>query len=244
MRAEASDTSEMVSQILFGEAYTILQENKKWSRVRTLHDKYEGWVDNKQINIVEKEDLPDKKVHQHFVNDLVDMVVCAQTNQILPVLLGSTLPHYHDGVLRIGTEIFSYENDPLTGKQEKSELIEVAFMYLNSPYLWGGRSAFGIDCSGFSQMVYKLIGVNIPRDAKDQADLGQVLSFVEESEAGDLAFFDNKEGIITHVGIMLDDHHIIHASGKVRVDRIDQHGIFNKDVRAHTHKLRLIKKLL
>jgi len=116
-------------------------------------------------------------------------------------------------------------------------------MYLNAPYLWGGRSPLGIDCSGFTQMVYRLQGINLPRDAYQQADVGTTLSFVDESEPGDLAFFDNNEGKIVHVGIILEDNHIIHASGKVRIDRIDQQGIFNTEIGTHTHKLRLIKSI-
>ena len=121
-------------------------------------------------------------------------------------------------------------------------LIENAMMYLNSPYLWGGRTPFGIDCSGLSQMVYRLNGIDLPRDADEQAEVGTTLSFVEESDPGDLAFFDNAEGKIVHVGIILENNHIVHASGKVRIDRIDQQGIFNTDLGNHTHKLRLIKQ--
>jgi len=127
---------------------------------------------------------------------------------------------------------------------EKDKVIDNAMMYLNSPYLWGGRTPFGIDCSGFSQMVYRLNGVDLPRDAHEQAEVGTTLSFVEESESGDLAFFDNNEGKIIHVGIILDSNSIIHASGKVRVDKIDQQGIFNQNSGIHTHKLRLIKKII
>jgi cell wall-associated NlpC family hydrolase len=138
-----------------------------------------------------------------------------------------------------------YQFDGLTtpGFIKKDKLVENALMYLNAPYLWGGRSPLGIDCSGFTQMVYRLQGVDLPRDAYQQAEVGTTLSFVEESEPGDLAFFDNTEGKITHVGIILEDNHIIHASGKVRIDRIDQQGVFNTEIGNHTHKLRLIKSI-
>ena len=116
---------------------------------------------------------------------------------------------------------------------------------MNAPYLWGGRSPFGIDCSGFTQVIYKLNGFKLPRDASEQADtLETVLSFIEESEAGDLAFFDNEEGIITHVGIIMNDNYIIHAHGQVRIDRLDHSGIYNTDTKRHTHKLRVIKKIV
>jgi cell wall-associated NlpC family hydrolase len=117
-------------------------------------------------------------------------------------------------------------------------------MYLNAPYLWGGKTPFGIDCSGFTQMVYKLNGYNIYRDASQQATQGEALSFIEESEPGDLAFFDNNEGSITHVGIIMKDNYIIHAHGCVRIDRLDHTGIFNNEMNTHTHKLRVIKRII
>jgi cell wall-associated NlpC family hydrolase len=115
---------------------------------------------------------------------------------------------------------------------------------LNAPYLWGGKTPFGIDCSGFTQMVYKLNGYHLSRDASQQATQGEALSFIEESEPGDLAFFDNEEGNIIHVGIIMENNYIIHASGKVRVDRLDHLGIFNPETQKHTHKLRVIKKII
>ena len=117
-------------------------------------------------------------------------------------------------------------------------------MYINSPYLWGGRSPFGIDCSGFVQLVYRMNGIQLPRDASDQAKIGQTLSFIEEAEEGDLAFFDNNEGDIIHVGIMLEDNRIIHASGKVRIDKIDHQGIYNVDTKQYSHRLRIIKAII
>jgi len=137
-----------------------------------------------------------------------------------------------------------FDGMTISEKQQKGMLIENAMIYLNAPYLWGGRTPLGIDCSGFSQMVYRLNGIDIPRDADDQSEVGTTLSFVEESEPGDLAFFDNSEGNIIHVGIVLENNHIIHSSGKVRIDRIDQQGIFNTEKGNHTHKLRLIKSII
>jgi cell wall-associated NlpC family hydrolase len=117
-------------------------------------------------------------------------------------------------------------------------------VYLNAPYLWGGKTPFGIDCSGFTQMVYKLNGYHLKRDASQQATEGEPLSFIEESEPGDLAFFDNEEGKIIHVGIIMDNNYIIHSSGKVRIDRLDHLGIYNAETNRHTHKLRVIKKMI
>ena len=129
-------------------------------------------------------------------------------------------------------------------KLSKENIVKTSLLLLNSPYLWGGRTPFGIDCSGLSQIVYKVNGYKIDRDAKDQALLGTPLSFIEESEPGDLAFFDNKEGDIIHVGIIMKNNYIIHAHGKVRIDRLDQTGIYNVDTNKHSHKLRVIKKII
>ena len=126
---------------------------------------------------------------------------------------------------------------------EKAKIAENSYLLLNSPYQWGGRSPFGIDCSGFVQLIYKLNGIFLPRDASQQALMGQALSFIEEAEDGDLAFFDNAEGQITHVGIILSNNRIIHASGKVRIDKLDHQGIFNLEKRDYTHRLRLISKI-
>ena len=139
--------------------------------------------------------------------------------------------------------MYKFDGPTTTGFTTKEKLVGNALIYLNTPYLWGGRSPFGIDCSGFTQVVYRLQGISLPRDAYQQAEIGTTLSFIEESEPGDLAFFDNNEGKIIHVGIILENNHIIHASGKVRIDRIDQQGIFNKEKGQHTHKLRLIKSI-
>ena len=130
------------------------------------------------------------------------------------------------------------------GFSEKKHLINNALIFLNAPYLWGGRTPFGIDCSGFTQIVYRLQGINIPRDAHQQAEVGNTLSFIEESQEGDLAFFDDSEGEITHVGIIMNNNNIIHASGKVRIDKLDQQGIFNIEKKIHTHKLRIIKSIV
>ena len=139
--------------------------------------------------------------------------------------------------------MYRFDGRTTTGYTKKEKLIENALIYLNAPYLWGGRSPFGIDCSGFIQMVYRLQGINLPRDAYQQAEFGKKLSLIE-SEAGDLAFFDNKNHKVTHVGIILNDDNIIHASGRVRIDKFDQQGIYNKKLDNYTHKLQFIKSIV
>ncbi len=245
VRREAEDSSEMVTQLLFGEAFKIIRETKKWLHVQLAYDQYEGWIDRKQFLEVSEELFKTISVAQSTITtDLVDVVINARTNRMTPIVMGSTLPYFDDGDFKLAEDFFKYEGAVTKGVLPKEQLAENAYMYLHAPYLWGGRSPFGIDCSGFTQMVYKMNGVRLRRDASQQATQGEVLSFIEETEPGDLAFFDNNEGTITHVGIILEDNHIIHASGQVRIDKLDQQGIFNRDLGTHTHKLRLIKKVI
>jgi len=247
-REEPADASEMVSQLLFGEQYKILEERAKWCRIRAAYDKYESWIDRKQVVEISREqyDSLSKSKKVPCTMDLVSVVKNSTDNTLLPILLGSTLPNWANGKAEVDDLCFEYDGLVFDEEKtrDKSELVENAFLYLQAPYVWGGRSPFGIDCSGFSQLVYKLSGKKLPRDAYQQADIGQTLSFVEEAEPGDLAFFDNSEGKITHVGILLEDNYIIHASGKVRIDRIDHQGIYNVDTKSYSHKLRLIKRIL
>ncbi len=241
MRIEAVDQAEMVNQILFGEHFKVLEVRKKWSKVRLAHDSYEGWVCNKQWIEIE-EDIY-KQLDKEVATIAIDILDIISKDHHQPIVIGSILPSYKSGHALINNEMYRFDGLTTAGFTEKEKLVENALMDLNAPYLWGGRSPLGIDCSGFTQMVYRLQGVDLPRDAYQQAEVGTTLSFVEESEAGDLAFFDNNKERITHVGIILENNHIIHASGKVRIDRIDQQGIFNKELGTHTHKLRLIKSI-
>lgn len=237
LRIDPSDTSELVSQVLYGELFKILEQRKSWSKVRLAYDKYEGWIDNKQYVEIPESDYNSVIEQDHLLStDLIEYVQ-DENDQLYTIPIGSSL----NGLSLLN---HSFDGNSSSQKQEKSNLIKTAFLYLNAPYLWGGKTPFGIDCSGFTQMVYKLNGYHLLRDASQQATQGNALSFIEESEPGDLAFFDNAEGHITHVGIIMEDNYIIHAHGKVRIDRLDHSGIYNADKRTHTHKLRVIKKII
>ncbi len=245
-RFEPFDTSEMVTQLLFGETVKLYEEKKKsWRRAKTAYDDYDCWIDEKQITFISLEEFEAINL-AHASGELVHVVENKESDLITPICIGSSLPNFNKGLVQIGQEKLSFSGQSIDTSKEidKALLVQNAMMYLNAPYLWGGRSPFGIDCSGFTQIVYKLNGVKLPRDASQQAEIGQTLSFIEESESGDLAFFDNDEGNIIHVGIMLEDNKIIHASGKVRIDKIDHQGIFNVDTGDYSHRLRLIKKIL
>jgi len=242
LRAEPNDRSEIVSQVLFGEHFEVLEELKQWRRIRLQYDNYEGWVDSKQFQIISKTAYESLSKEPVVLNgDLIEYI-SAPNNTLLPITFGASLSFLNHS--DINTAQFEFEGTKASGIQDKSKLLNTAFMYLNSPYLWGGKTPFGIDCSGFTQMVYKLNGYHLLRDASQQATQGEALSFIEESEPGDLAFFDNKEGNIIHVGIIMENNYIIHASGKVRIDRLDHLGIYNPETQKHTHKLRVIKKII
>ena len=225
VRAENSDRAEIVTQLLFGESCDILEVDKNWTKIKIHFDGYEGWVDTKQVSPISDADFTKRKtktVTENFIN------------------------YQHNGektLLSIGSEIESDNQKDTKNNFDKENLKKTTLEFLNVPYLWGGRSFFGIDCSGFTQIVYKVNGIQLPRDAYQQAEVGEVLDFVEEAEVGDLAFFENEEGRIIHVGIMLENQKIIHAHGKVRIDQLDSVGIFNKDQNKHTHRLRFIKRI-
>ncbi|WP_341215003.1 C40 family peptidase [uncultured Wocania sp.] len=237
MRLDPLDKSELISQVLYGDYFKVLEQRKYWSKIRLAFDNYEGWIDNKQyFEITEKQY---KTLNQELPKLSADLVEFIQdkNEQLYSISLGSSLN---------GLSILNhrFDGNSVSNILSKNNIIKTSFLYLNAPYLWGGKTPFGIDASGFTQMVYKLNGYKLLREAVQQATQGEALSFIEESEPGDLAFFDNNEGIITHVGIIMKDNYIIHAFGKVRIDRLDHSGIYNVDTHIHTHKLRVIKKVI
>ncbi|HEY4539160.1 MAG TPA: C40 family peptidase [Faecalibacter sp.] len=241
LRSEARDSSEMVSQVLFGEKVEILEELEKWSKIRLTFDGYEGWVDPKQFLIVSEEEF-NQPLDEKFAINAYNQA--SENGLPFTLTLGAELRALKDNKITIANKCFEYYGVYTSGLKTKERLVELAKLYLNVPYLWGGKSTFGIDCSGLTQQVYKIGGYQLPRDAYQQAELGEVLSFVEEAEPGDLAFFDNADGKIIHVGIILGDYKIIHAHGKVRIDPFDSNGIFNTDSQKYSHKLRFIKKII
>ena len=237
IRLEPNDNSEQISQLLYGDAFKILEVKIKWTKIKLCFDNYIGWISNKQYELINEKQLKLlEKNPQVYSYDLVEFIE-NDKHELIAIPLGSNLNALN--ILK-----HKYDGNKISGVQDKSKIVSTALRFLNSPYSWGGRTPFGIDCSGFTQMVYKLNGYKLERDSHLQAKQGSPLSFIEESEPGDLAFFDNDEGKIIHVGIIMDNNHIIHASGKVRIDRIDQTGIHNSETKTHTHNLRVIKKII
>ena len=237
VRESADENSRMITQLLYGELFRLTDHRKYWSKIRIAGEKWEGWIRKEQFRELTDSDykkLTDSGSEQYAL----DLVSFASTQQgvLIPILLGSNVAH---------TEVLahSHEGTASNGEFQKSKLVDTALLYLNAPELRGGKGPFGIDSAGFTQMVYKINGVQLLRTPEEQATQGEPLSFIEESEAGDLAFFDDKEGNITHVGIIMKDNYIIHVDGKVRIDRLDHTGIFNREKRNYTHQLRVIKKI-
>lgn len=222
IRAEVSEKSEMTSQILYGETCVIIETQGLYSKIKMDFDGYEGWINSSVL----------KKQKSEVAKGLV-----VNTFGVFEVPEGKNL-------LSIGSEVEFSVDDLINPSNIRESLVEIAKKFLNVPYLWGGRSFFGIDCSAFVQLVYKVHGITLPRDADKQAELGNARDFVEESEPGDLAFFEDETGLISHVGLVLSPFEIIHASGKVRIDSLDFSGIYNAEVNKHTHKLRMVKTIL
>ncbi len=244
VRAEPSHRSEMTSQILLGEHFEILLRENEWLKIRMCFDDYQGWIPAAQSVPIDSDSFRALESQDMFLSyDLVQLAIHERIMQ--SVVLGSSLPYFNNNTFRLGELLYTFEGNTRFPERLSNSLviIENAYMYLNTPYLWGGRSPFGIDCSGFTQMVFKLAGIRLRRDAWMQAEQGMLINLLDEAHPGDLIFFDNEEGKISHVGILLARNKIIHASGSVRIDMIDHHGIYNEALKKYTHNLRLIKRL-
>ena len=257
VRSEPSHRSEMVTQVLFGELIRIILHEKEWIRVQLAYDDYQGWICEPQYQVLTETEFLDLFNKETAVTtDLVQLLSNETRKSILPVLLGSSLPGFDGKKFIISGETYFFEGQVSGSVQSNAEPVSPglatsgqsiandALLYLNAPYLWGGRTPFGIDCSGFVQMVYKLRKIRLLRDAWQQATQGEALNLITEAEPGDLAFFDDVEGNIIHTGLIIDKTHIIHASGRVRIDPIDHEGIFNEELQNYTHRLRVIKRIV
>jgi len=246
LRKEPSDRSEIVSQLLFGDRVLLLEKTEKWCLVKTHHDHYEGWMDHKQLQPITALQFNDEQSYQFVTALTFDNRLVDDEGTIYYLSPASTLPFYQNGYCYLGDERFEVKTEPFVPNSSDftAKIEQTAKFFLNSPYLWGGRTFFGIDCSGFVQTVYKLLGLSLLRDASQQVEQGELVDFLASAKIGDLAFFDNEEGKITHVGLMLGNDKIIHAAGKVRIDPIDNQGIYNLELDRYTHKLRVIKRLI
>ncbi|WP_333862684.1 C40 family peptidase [Sphingobacterium sp.] len=245
LRLEQAHRSEMVSQVLFGELFEVLDEQADWTSIRLLDTDYLGWIQNGQFQKFDDLDMQQYLSGKPILVGRDGGLLLSDTDRF-QLCHGTKLYLTAENTVDFPPLRLTYQGDfnPFSKNQFKTEVAQLALSYKNTPYLWGGRSQWGIDCSGFSQLIYSCFDLLLPRDAYQQAEMGQTVDFISEIKVGDLAFFDNAEGRITHVGIMLDRDTIIHASAKVRIDRMDTEGIFNAELNRYSHKLRIIKRYL
>ena len=233
----------MISQLIFGECCELLEQAKEWTRVRVRYDGYEGWCTTSHLTEIDDAEFGTEQTP--LTPEWVTLLEYNGHPMMVP--MGSHLTAMKNGKAQWRKNMVHYKGktwDPQTPARDAKSIRQLTYKFLNIPYLWGGKSVFGLDCSGYVQTVYKFLGIPVMRDAYQQATQGEPIGFLEETRTGDLAFFDNEEGRITHVGILLNAHEIIHASGKVRIDKIDNMGIVQSETHQRTHHLRVIRRLL
>jgi hypothetical protein len=231
----------MLSQILFGEKYNVVEKSGNWMKIEALFDKYKGWIDMDHL-----QHSPDEGSSCGYV--LNRALLCYKNDKTKMVLeAGCEVfnPDFEDKIFVIRKNIYT------TGSEFNNSFIstndslpDTAMKFINSPYIWGGRIPSGIDCSGFTQLVYKIHGIPIPHDSREQAEDGKNVDFIDDAEPGDLVFFDNERSRISHVGMIISKGLVIHASGRVRIDSIDHQGIFKPEIGGYSHHLRTIKRIL
>lgn len=248
MRAEPSHKTEMVNQMLFGEVYIVNETYEGWYNITLQHDGYSGWISPLAYTPLKSSDYYTIIKNNAIVSgNIFSKIIDTKSNYEQFIVAGSLLRLFDKKTFYAGNKRFKFKADEkpqiINNNKTKIKLYDAANFFVGSPYLWGGRSVFGIDCSGLVQIAARLSGVFLPRDASQQIHSGEIIDFISEAKAGDLAFFEDNEGNIVHTGIIDKNGDIIHAHGYVRIDGIDHNGIFNKETCVYSHKLRLIKRI-
>lgn len=246
VRSGSSHSSEMVSQLLFGELVEVLEaKGRQWLKVRCAHDNFVGWVAGNQLKAITPSEF--EHFRQHYAYSLELYHPLMAEDFCMPVVMGARFPGFDGMRFRLEETFFTFSGQAVFPENIEAApefILKIARRYLNAPFLWGGRSPMGVDAPGLVQMAFQLAGVALPRDAAQQIYLGEPVGFIEQAQPGDVAFFENRAGRISHCGILLSDNEILHAFGSVRVDSLDHYGIFNKSLGRYTHSLRLVKRLL
>ncbi len=243
-RGDTSEKSELVTQILFGEKYEVIEEKKDWIRIKTLWDHYTGWINISQLFFTSKPGKKDMQPPYFLSKDIYSRIIETGTDQSMYIPMGSRLNFINDDLLSIENKTWIFKGNFTESIHPKGggAMVQAALLYLNSPYLWGGRSPMGIDCSALIQMAAIFCGINMPRDASMQVLQGSTVQGLQNSMAGDIAFFHNDQGAIIHTGILTGNGYIIHASGYVRINKIDENGILINDCNTYSHRLAEIKR--
>lgn len=249
LRAEPSERSEMVSQILFGEIVEILEErtDKGFCYVRNTFDDYTGWCNIKLLYSLNPEEYQEYISGRILITtDILSIIKGSDKNRNLYLSAGSTLSLSNHNSLRVFNKIYQIDDQLISERKDSqlSQIMDSALKFLNVPYLWGGRSSFGTDCSGFVQNIYKQAGISLPRDAREQFSIGNVIDYIEDALEGDLLFFENENKEIIHTGVYSGNNRIIHASGCVKQEKVDNTGIISELNGTYSHKLAGIKRVL
>ena len=259
VREEPAHAAEQATQLLFGEVCEVVDRHSSWTKIRSTMDGQVGWVVSKMLTPVSEEAirlLGEKREAngEGVVATPMAIATATTTGEQLMLTIGTRLPYYKKGTFEVLGK--KYKIHPRCVYEIKSERLEVkgedvvrvAQSLLNVSYLWGGKNMMGYDCSGFTQTVYSVFGINLLRNAREQVTQGQVVSSLAEAQPGDLVFFDHLDRApeatrITHVGMLISPTEVIHCSGCVHVDKIDETGIrlANGEL---THYLVQIKRYL
>ena len=245
VREQGSDRAEIVTQLLFGDHYSVTESSAdaKWLRIRVEFDQYEGWIDSKQHTEISQEYFDHlNNTEFKIATDVTSSILYKK--HLLQIVIGSILPISSSELFEVNEQFaFNGASKNMGHRKGYEYLRQTAKLYMNAPYMWGGKTPFGIDCSGLTQQLFKLCGYKLNRDANQQFQQGVKVASLKETKPGDLAFFANDKGKITHVGIIMDDQKILHASGYVRKDKLDEKGIFNEELSSYTHNLEGLKRI-